>query len=29
MFDNDLDDRFEAGPDLLIRGLKVRIETGS
>ncbi len=29
MFDNDLDDRFEQGLDLLIRGLKVRIDTGS
>jgi hypothetical protein len=29
MFDNDLDDRFEAGLDLLINGLKVRIDTRS
>jgi AcrR family transcriptional regulator len=29
MFDNDLDDRFEAGLDLLIRGLKTRIDTRS
>jgi hypothetical protein len=27
MFDNDLDDRFEAGLDLLISGLKARIDT--
>jgi hypothetical protein len=26
MFDNDLDDRFEAGLDLLISGLKARID---
>jgi TetR/AcrR family transcriptional regulator, tetracycline repressor protein len=29
MFDNDLDDRFEAGLDLLISGLKARIDTRS
>jgi TetR/AcrR family transcriptional regulator, tetracycline repressor protein len=29
MFDNDLDDRFEAGLDLLISGLKARIDTQS
>jgi hypothetical protein len=29
MFDNDLDDRFEAGLDLLISGLKTRIDTRS
>jgi TetR/AcrR family tetracycline transcriptional repressor len=29
MFDDDLDDRFEAGLDLLISGLKARIDTGS
>jgi hypothetical protein len=27
MFDDDLDDRFEAGLDLLISGLKARIDT--
>jgi TetR/AcrR family transcriptional regulator, tetracycline repressor protein len=29
MFDNDLDDRFEAGLDLLINGLKARIDIRS
>jgi TetR/AcrR family tetracycline transcriptional repressor len=29
MFDSDLDDRFEAGLDLLISGLKARIDTRS
>jgi TetR/AcrR family tetracycline transcriptional repressor len=29
MFDNDLDDRFEAGIDLLISGLKARIDIRS
>src|SRR5258708_4930858 len=29
MFDNDLDDRFETGLDLLISGLKARIDTRS
>jgi len=29
MFDNDLDDRFKAGLDLLISGLKARIDTRS
>jgi AcrR family transcriptional regulator len=29
VFDNNLDDRFEEGLDLLIRGLKARIDTGS
>ncbi len=29
MFDNDLDDRFEAGLDLLISGLEARIDARS